>query len=82
MLKKKQKNNKKSITSSTGSTVKNKKKPITYTVMDSKKGKTFSTLSEAIAYESSCRAKNGEFLAIVETTKKPTHKIVSSLKNY
>jgi ribosomal protein S17 len=48
-----------------------------YTVYDSKHGKTFSTLAEAKAYEKEYRARTGEFVSIVETKKKPTHKLVS-----
>lgn len=52
-------------------------KATTYTVMDSRKGKTFGTLKEAKAYEAEQRKKTGDFCEIREGTKKPTHRVVS-----
>ena len=45
----------------------------TYTVMDSKRGKTFATLDEANAYEREHRKRTGEFVAVVAGTKSVTH---------
>ena len=45
----------------------------TFTVMDSKRGKTFATLDEANAYEREHRKRTGEFVAVVEGTKAVTH---------
>lgn len=45
----------------------------TYTVWDSKNGKTFATLSEAEEYELFYRKRTGEFLCITEGGKKVTH---------
>ena len=45
----------------------------TYTVMDSKRGKTFATLDEANAYEREHRKRTGEFVAVVAGTKAVTH---------
>lgn len=45
----------------------------TFTVMDSKKGKTFATLEEANAYEREHRKRTGEFVAVVAGTKTVTH---------
>ena len=45
----------------------------TYTVWDSKTGKTFATLKEAKGYEQSYRKQTGTFLSITEGSKKVTH---------
>ena len=45
----------------------------TFTVMDSKRGKTFATLEEANAYEREHRKRTGEFVAVVAGTKTVTH---------
>lgn len=45
----------------------------TYTVWDSKTGKTFATLKEAKGYEASYRKQTGIFLSITEGYKKATH---------
>lgn len=49
------------------------KQKTTFTVMDSKKGKTFATLDEASAYEREHRKRTGEFVAVVAGTKAVTH---------
>ena len=46
----------------------------TYTVWDSKKGKTFATLNEANAYERAYRKRTGEFVSITKGERKVTHK--------
>lgn len=46
---------------------------VTFTVMDSKQGKTFATLEEATAYEREHRKKTGAFVGIVAGTKSVTH---------
>lgn len=46
----------------------------TYTVWDSKTGKTFATSDEAIAYANERLRKTGEILAITQTNRKATHK--------
>ena len=46
---------------------------VTFTVMDSKQGKTFATLDEATAYEREHRKKTGAFVGIVAGTKSVTH---------
>ena len=48
----------------------------TFTVMDSKKGKTFATLEEANAYEREHRKRTGEFVVVVAGTKTVTHTYV------
>lgn len=45
----------------------------TFTVWDSKKGKTFATMEEAKAYESAHRKRTGIFASITETTRSVTH---------
>lgn len=45
----------------------------TYTVWDSKRGKTFATAGEASAYAEEYRKKTGEILAITQTKRKATH---------
>ena len=53
-----------------------KKKPTTsptYTVWDSKRGKTFATVGEASAYAEEHRRKTGEILTITQTKRKATH---------
>ena len=45
----------------------------TFTVWDSKNGKTFATVTEARNYEKEYRKKTGIFVAITEGTKKVTH---------
>lgn len=51
----------------------------TYTVWDSKTGKTFATLNEAKNYELSYRKQTGTFLSITEGTKKVTHLFTSPI---
>ncbi len=46
---------------------------VTFTVMDSKQGKTFATLEEATAYEREHRKKTGAFVGIIAGTKLVTH---------
>ena len=46
---------------------------MTFTVMDSKRGKTFATLEEADAYEREHRKRTGEFVGIIAGTKPVTH---------
>ena len=46
----------------------------TYTVWDSKTGKTFATSDEAIAYANERMRRTGEILAITQTNRKATHK--------
>ncbi len=49
------------------------KKIKTYTVWDSKTGKTFSSLSEAKNYEREYRSRTGNFVSITEGTKAVTY---------
>ncbi len=49
----------------------------TYTVMAGGKSRTFATKKEAKAYEQACRKRAGKPYAIKESTRKPTHRIVS-----
>ncbi len=46
---------------------------VTFTVMDSKQGKTFATVEEATAYEREHRKKTGAFVGIIAGTKLVTH---------
>lgn len=46
---------------------------VTFTVMDSKQGKTFATLEEATAYEREHHKKTGAFVGIIAGTKLVTH---------
>ncbi len=45
----------------------------TYTVWDSKRGKTFATVGEASAYAEEHRKKTGEILTVTQTKRKATH---------
>ena len=45
----------------------------TYTVWDTKRGKTFATQGEAIAYADERRRKTGEILSVTQTKRKVTH---------
>lgn len=45
----------------------------TFTVWDSKNGKTFATETEAKNYEKAYRKKTGNFVSITQGTKKVTH---------
>ena len=48
----------------------------TYTVWDTKTGKTFATQGEAIAYANEKRRKTGEILSVTQTKRKVTHTFV------
>lgn len=54
-----------------------------YKVECSKRGKVFSTLEEAVAFEAELRKATGIFVSIVETSEKVTHvyKLDDSKKN-
>lgn len=45
----------------------------TYTVWDTKSGKTFATEAEALGYESAFRKRTGRFVSVTAGTKKVTH---------
>lgn len=48
-------------------------KPQTYTVFDTRTGKTFATKAEAEAYEKDFRKKTGIFVSVESTHRKVTH---------
>ena len=53
----------------------------TYTVWDSKRGKTFATVGEASAYAEEHRKKTGEILTVTQTKRKATHEYGKRSKN-